>query len=205
MSNDSDDPDNIAAMAEKRTAFAIPESLATDEELIASVSRGDMEAFECLVSRYQKSALRAAQRFLGDAVEAEDLAQEAFLQIYHQAHRYRAERAAFKTWFFTVLLNLCRNAVKKKRLVYSDNLPDSPSDRDTPSSLLARQEQQRALAEAILNLPPNQRSAFILCHYENFSYAEAAQSLGVSVKAVESLLVRAKRNLREELNQYRER
>ena len=192
-------------MTEKRTVYAVPESFATDEELIALVSRGDMEAFECLVSRHQKSALRAAQRFLGDPVEAEDLAQEAFLQVYHQAHRYRAERASFKTWFFTVLLNLCRNAVKRKRLVYTDSPPDEGTDRDTPSNLLARREQQRALAAAILNLPPNQRSAFILCHYENFSYAEAAQSLGLSVKAVESLLVRAKRNLRETLSQYRER
>jgi RNA polymerase sigma-70 factor, ECF subfamily len=175
------------------------DTLTTDEQLIARVSQGDIVAFECLVGRHQKSALRAAQRFLGDAAEAEDLAQEAFLQIYHQAHRYRAERAAFKTWFFTILLNLCRNAIKKKRLVYSEDPSNDIADRDTPSTLLARQEQQRALAQAILKLPQNQRSAFILCHYENFSYAEAAQSLGVSVKAVESLLVRAKRNLRDEL------
>lgn len=189
----------ISEMAEKHAAFAIPDSLATDEDLIALVSRGDIEAFERLVQRHQKSALRAAQRFLGDPVEAEDLAQDAFLQVYHQAHRYRAERAAFKTWFFTILLNLCRNAIKKKRLVYSDNPSSDARDRDDPSTLLSRQEQARALAEAILKLPPNQRSAFILCHYENFSYAEAAQSLGVSLKAIESLLVRAKRTLRDEL------
>ena len=187
-------------MAEKHTSIAIPDSIARDEELILLVSRGDIEAFECLVRRHQKSALRAAQRFLGDPAEAEDLAQEAFLQIYHQAHRYRAERAAFKTWFFTILLNLCRNSIKKKRLVYSEDPSNDTADRDTPSTLLARQEQQRALAKAILKLPPNQRSAFILCHYENFSYAEAAESLDVSVKAVESLLVRAKRNLRDELS-----
>ncbi len=187
-------------MAERHTAFAIPDSLTTDEDLIALVSRGDIEAFECLVQRHQKSALRAARRFLGDSSEAEDLAQEAFLQTFHQAHRYRAERATFKTWFFTILLNLCRNAIKKRRLVYSDNSSSNDAaDRDTPSTLLARREQQRALAEAILKLPPNQRSAFILCHYENFSYAEAAQSIGVSVKAIESLLVRAKRTLRDEL------
>jgi RNA polymerase sigma-70 factor (ECF subfamily) len=177
----------------------LDDTLTTDEQLIARVSQGDIIAFESLVQRHQKSALRAAQRFLGDAAEAEDLAQEAFLQIYHQAHRYRPERAAFKTWFFTILLNLCRNTIKKKRLVYSEDPSNDAADRDTPSTLLARQEQQRVLAQAILKLPTNQRSAFILCHYENFSYAEAAQSLGVSVKAVESLLVRAKRNLREEL------
>jgi RNA polymerase sigma factor (sigma-70 family) len=131
----------ISAMAEKHTAFATPDSLASDEDLIALVSRGDIEAFECLVQRHQKSALRAARRFLGDSSEAEDLAQEAFLQTFHQAHRYRAERATFKTWFFTILLNLCRNAIKKRRLVYSDNpFSNDAADRDTPSTLLARRE-----------------------------------------------------------------
>lgn len=177
----------------------LDDTLTTDEQLIVRVSQGDMAAFESIVRRYQKSALRAAIRFLGNQSEAEDLAQEAFLQVYNQAHRYQPERASFKTWFFTILLNLCRNAAKKNRVRSSEEFLGETADRDTPSTLLARREQQRVLAKAILKLPPNQRSAFILCHYENFSYAEAAESLGLSVKAIESLLVRAKRTLREDL------
>ena len=82
---------------------------------------------------------------------------------------------------------------------------DQLLDLSDPNSDLELNEQRRALAEAIANLPPNQRLAFILCHYEEFSYAEAARSLGLSVKAVESLLVRAKRSLREKLADVRKK
>lgn len=173
----------------------------SDEELIVKVGQGDIRAFETLVSRHQKSALRAAIRFVSDRQEAEDLAQEAFLTIFRKAQQYEP-KASFKTWFFTILLNLCRNAVKKKKPVYFDTLPPEiveTAGSEDPTDQFDRRQIQQALADAIAKLPENQRAAFILCHYENFSYAEAAKTMGVSVKAVESLLVRAKRNLREEL------
>lgn len=174
--------------------------LETDENLIVRVAQGDICAFELLVTRYQKQALRAAQRFVFDRQEAEDLAQEAFLIVFRKAHKYES-KASFKTWFFTILLNLCRNAAKKKKPVYMDwhrSEIEIPGGSD-PGGHFDKQQLQLALAKAIYKLPENQRAAFILCHYENFSYAEAARSLGVSVKAVESLLVRAKRTLRGEL------
>lgn len=181
------------------------DSLLTDEHLILRVSQGNLAAFECLVRRHQLSALRTARRFLGDEHEAEDLAQEAFLQIFRQAHRYNPDAASFKTWFFTILANLCRNTLKKRRLVYYNEPPKEILDLSDPNSDLELNEQRRALARAIANLPPNQRLAFILCHYEDFSYAEAARSLDLSVKAVESLLVRAKRSLREQLADVRKK
>lgn len=178
----------------------------TDEELIVQVARGDIRAFEILVRRYQKPALRAAQRFVFDRQEAEDLAQEAFLTVFRNAGKYES-KASFKTWFFTILLNLCRNVAKKKKPVYLDfdsTEPELIGNQD-PAGQFDRQQLQQVLAKAIFKLPENQRAAFILCHYENFSYAEAARSLGVSVKAVESLLVRAKRQLREELDWLRKK
>jgi len=182
------------------------EHLETDENLVVRVAQGDIRAFELLVTRYQKQALRAAQRFIYDRLEAEDLAQEAFLIVFRKANKYEA-KASFKTWFFTILLNLCRNAVKKKKPVYVNF--DSPEIEITgsqnPAGQFDHQQLQQTLAKAILKLPENQRAAFILCHYENFSYAETARSLGVSVKAVESLLVRAKRQLREELEWLRKK
>lgn len=183
----------------------MPEHAATDEELIAQVGQGDIRAFEMLVSRYQKQVLRAAQRFTGDAHEAEDLAQEAFLKVFRQADQYKPQTALFKTWFFTILLNLCRNAAKKKRPDYFGSSPKETPDFNDPARQLDRQEQQRSLTRAILNLPENQRLAFILCHYENFSYAESAKAMNLSVKAVESLLVRAKRSLRQELESLRKK
>ncbi|MFN0110546.1 MAG: sigma-70 family RNA polymerase sigma factor [Blastocatellia bacterium] len=178
---------------------------ASDEELIAQVGQGDICAFEILVSRFQKQALRAARRFTGDAQEAEDLAQEAFLKIFRQADQYKPQAASFKTWFFTILLNLCRNSAKKKRPEYFGSAPKEILNFNDPAQQLDHQEQQRSLARAILNLPENQRVAFILCHYENFSYAESAKAMNLSVKAIESLLVRAKRSLRQELEPLRKK
>lgn len=179
----------------------------SDEDLIVKVGQGDVRAFEALVVRHQKAALRAAQRFVFDREEAEDLAQEAFLIVFRKANQY-SPKASFKTWFFTILLNLCRNAVKKKKPVYFDTPPvelaEAGGDHN-PARQFDRRIIQQALANAIAKLPENQRAAFILCHYENFSYAEAAKAIGVSVKAVESLLVRAKRCLRDDLSQYRDR
>jgi len=172
-----------------------------DEQLIERVGQGDLAAFECLVRRHQISALRTARRFLSDEHEAEDLAQEAFLQVYRKAHSYNPAAASFKTWFFTILANLCRNAIKKRRLVYYGEPPEDILDAGDPDSAFELREQRRALAQAISNLSTNQRLAFILCHYEELSYAEAARALGLSVKAVESLLVRAKRSLREQLSE----
>jgi len=174
----------------------------TDEALIKRVNRGDAMAFETLINRYQKSALRLALRFMGRQTEAEDMAQEAFLQVYHRAHQYNPEAAPFKTWFFAILSNLCRNAVRRTRDLSFAELPEDAPAIDDPEGDLAHEEQRAALAAAIAKLPPNQRLALILCYEEEFSYAETAAALGLSVKAVGSLLVRAKRTLRRELTEF---
>jgi len=172
---------------------------ASDEQLLAHMNRGDIGAFESLVIRYQRSALRAARRFVGDGHEAEDMAQEAFLQVYRNAHQFRSD-ATFKTWFFRILTNLCLNRLKKKQPEYFYDPPMEIPAGDDPARSLELQEQRSAIFRAILNLPPRQRIAFILCCFEELSYADTAQCLGLSVKAVESLLVRARRTLRKELS-----
>lgn len=179
-----------------------PDVDTTDEQLLARVNLGDFAAFESLVGRYQKSALRAARRFVGAQHEAEDLAQEAFLQVYRNGRQFRSD-AAFKTWFFRILTNLCLNHLKKKQPEYFAEPPMEIHALDDPARALELREQSKSLFRAILNLPPKQRMAFILCCFEDLSYAEAGRSLGLSVKAVESLLVRARRALREELSALR--
>jgi RNA polymerase sigma-70 factor (ECF subfamily) len=174
----------------------------SDEHLLERINHGDFAAFESLVSRYQKSALRAARSFVRDDHEAEDLAQEAFLQVYRNAHQFRSE-ASFKTWFFRILTNLCLNQLKKKKPEYFDNpLLEIPVG-DDPVRAFERQEQKAAVFRAIHKLPHRQRIAFILCYFEELSYAETAHCLGLSVKAIDSLLVRARRTLREELSPFR--
>jgi RNA polymerase sigma-70 factor (ECF subfamily) len=172
----------------------------TDEHLIMRVSRGDATAFEAMVGRYQKSALRVARRCIRQ--QAEDLVQEAFLQVHRHAHQYNPEVASFKTWFFSILINLCRNAAKRDRSLSFIELPEAAPANGDPEGDFAREEERAALAAAIAKLPSNQRLALILRHYENFSYSEAAAALGLSAQAFRSLLARAKRSLRRELTEF---
>ncbi len=172
----------------------------TDEELIARVLTGDGKAFETLVNCYQGSALRLAWRFTGRQAEAEDLVQEAFLKVFLHVHRYNPEAASFKTWFFAILGNLCRNAVRSTRdRTFIEQQKDAPAIDDLEGELV-EEEQRAVMAAAMAKLPPNQRLALILCYEEECSYAETAAELGLSVKAVGSLLGRAKRRLRRELS-----
>lgn len=192
----------MGATNEWKTETEAIASSETDEELLLRVCHDDVEAFEEIVRRYQKSALGVAGRFLGQQAEAEDLAQEAFLQVYRRARQYRPAVAPFKTWFFAILINLCRNARQRNKFLSAVELPpeslDAPAFSD-PAGDLEEKERRLAVTRAIRNLPPNQRLALILCHYEEFSYAETAEALNLSVKAVESLLARARRSLRREL------
>jgi RNA polymerase sigma-70 factor, ECF subfamily len=166
------------------------------------VSHGDARAFEKLVDLYQKPALRVAQRCIGQQAEAEDLVQEAFLQVHRHAHRYNPEAASFKTWFFSILINLCRNAIKRNRSLSFAELPEDATAVDDPESDLAYEEERSALAAAVARLPSNQRLALILRHYEGLSYSEGAAALDLSVQAFRSLLARTRRTLRRELTEF---
>jgi RNA polymerase sigma-70 factor (ECF subfamily) len=185
-----------------RTEHEAGPSSETDEELIARLTQGDAMVFEILVNRYQKSALRLALRFTMDQTEAEDRVQEAFLQVHRRIHQYNPETAPFKTWFFAILSNLCRNAIKKNKSASFIDLPEGTLAIGNPEGELAHEERRAALAMAIAKLPPNQRLALILRYEEGFSYADIAAALGVSINAVKSLLARAKRALRRELGKF---
>jgi RNA polymerase sigma-70 factor, ECF subfamily len=173
-----------------------------DEELILRASRGDAASFETLVNRYKASALRLARRFSRRQADAEDLAQEAFLQVHSHIHRYNPETAPFKPWFFAILSNLCRNAVERDKSLSFVELPEDAPAIDDPEGEFADEEQRAAVSAAVANLPPNQRLAVVLRYEQGFSYAESAAALGVSIKAVGSLLGRAKRALRRELAEF---
>jgi RNA polymerase sigma-70 factor, ECF subfamily len=185
------------------------ESLAS-EDLMAKTAEGDEFAFEILVRRHQTSVLNLIYRYVGDRTKARDLAQEVFLRVWGTANRYEP-KAKFTTWIYSITANLCLNELKslrRQKLVglkieeeekegtdYAShsNAPQSPED------LLLAEERSRQVSEALQSLPENQRIALILKRYENLSYGEIARIMESSVSAVESLLVRAKRNLQEML------
>lgn len=171
----------------------------SDEELIARARRGEAAAFEALVNRYRKPAMRLALRFTRRETEAEELTQDAFLQVYRHANKYNPEIASFSAWFFAILGNLCRNVVKRSKSFSLVELPVDTTAADDPEGAFAHEERRGALTAALARLTPKQRSVLLLRHYEDFSCAETAAALGLSVKAVGSLSTRARRRLRQEL------
>jgi len=170
----------------------------------------DELAFEILVRRHQISVLNLVYRYVGDRTKAKDLAQEVFIRVWRAANRYEP-KAKFTTWIYRITANLCLNelrSIKGKKLVQLEaeeedrldtNFETHSGASQSPEDLLLAEERSRQVSEALQSLPENQRMALILKRYDNLSYDEIAKVLGCSISAVESLLVRAKRNLQEKL------
>jgi RNA polymerase sigma-70 factor (ECF subfamily) len=159
-----------------------------------AVAGGELSAFNEIVLRYQDLAWKTAYRFLGDAMEAEDVAQESFLNILRAAPRYRPT-ASFRTFIYRILANLCIDRARKKHPAYTDDLSDVPDLSSNPADGLIEEERQAQIRMALDSLPPNQKAATILRHYEGLSYAEIAYILGVTPKAVERLIAHARASL----------
>ena len=187
--------------------------LSPSEELMARVAEGDEDAFEILVNRHQSSILNLVYRFIGDRTQAKDLAQEVFIRVWQSAKSYEP-KAKFTTWIYRITANLCFNELKSSRRKkwFSFNRSDEDGEHtfeetladSTPSAenILLEKERSRQISDALQGLPENQRMALILKRYDDLSYQEIAQIIGCSVSAVESLLVRAKRALKEKLKNF---
>ncbi len=179
-------------------------NMPSDEDLMLAVRDGDLDAFEQIVLRYQTEAWRVAYRFTGDAAEAEDLAQEAFLKILDAASRYRPT-ATFRTFLFRILNRLCIDHVRKKCPTLTDSLPLQADDTPSPPQQAAEAERDALIQAALNALPPDYRMAVVLRYFEGLSGAEMADAMGRSVKAVERLLARAKAILEPQLKGLFER
>jgi RNA polymerase sigma-70 factor (ECF subfamily) len=168
---------------------------ATDEKLMQAVAGGDLDAFNDIVLRYQGLAWKTAHRFIGDPMEAQDVAQEAFLKILEAAPRYR-EEGAFRTYFYRILTHLCIDRTRRKHPVNIDDFPNIPDPSPGPTDILIDEERRTGVRGALDTLPPNQKAAMILKHFEGLSYVEIARVLGITPKAVERLISRAGTSLR---------
>jgi RNA polymerase sigma-70 factor (ECF subfamily) len=161
-------------------------------------AEGDMDAFEEIVLRHQQHALNIAYRFLGRAELAEDTTQEAFLRILASASRYRST-ARFTTYLYNVIYHLCVDQYRRRRSGPLNPTMQPEYDGHGPADLAESAETSAAVRRAIDELPPRQRMALVLQHYEGLSYEEIGEALDCSAKAVDSLLIRAKRKLRDAL------
>lgn len=170
-----------------------------DEQLMLAVGKGDLNAFNEIVRRHQRSAWSVAYRFLGDSAEAEDIAQEAFLRVLTAAPRYKPT-AAFSTYFYRVITRLCIDNAKKKRPIFTDTLPEMVEASPDPAAALVRKDRDALICKALDALPSRQRMAVILKYYEGLGYADIAGAMNITIKAVERLLSRARKALQSSLS-----
>jgi RNA polymerase sigma-70 factor (ECF subfamily) len=175
-----------------------------DEELLSRVAAGDAAAVRALVARKLPRLLSLAARMLGDAREAEDVAQDAFLRVWRQAPKWRSGAARFDTWLHRVALNLCYDRLRRRREVAVADPPERPDEGAAPDRGLQALDVGRRVAAALQALPDRQREAIVLCHYQELGNIEAAAVMGVSVEALESLLGRGRRTLRAALSDLKE-
>jgi RNA polymerase sigma-70 factor (ECF subfamily) len=175
---------------------------ASDEDLMRRVAQGDEQAFRRLAARYAQRGIGLARRVTGNSADAEEIVQEALLRVWTNAPRWRPI-AAFRTWFYRVVLNLCLSRRRRTPFLPLDEAGDPVDPGASADVALERAETDRLVATAIAKLPDRQRAAIVLTYHEGLSNAEAAAILDTSVSSVEALLVRAKRALRERLEPVR--
>ena len=174
-----------------------------DEDLVRRVGQGDPAAIQAMVARKLPRMLALAQRMLGDAVEAEDVAQEAMLRAWRQAPGWAPGRAKFDTWLHRVALNLCYDRLRRRREIPTDAVPDRRDEGAAPDRGLLAADVGAAVNGALARLPDRQREAIVLCHYQELSNIEAAGLMKISIEALESLLSRGRRALRQALADHR--
>ncbi len=169
-----------------------------DETLVAALARRDQRALAQLVERHGGWAARFAERMTGNAQTAEDVVQNAFLRLWNSAGRWEG-RSRFTTWFYRVLHNLAVDELRRRRAGHEE-LDDAIVDTAaTPPELLEQERRGARVRAALERLPERQRAALVLRHYEDCSQGEAAEILGISEGALESLLSRGRAALREQL------
>ena len=174
-----------------------------DNELLALIQDGSSQAFALLVERHTERFYRLAYRYVQSKEAAEDMVQDAFLKLWEDPHRWQPDKnTKFTTWFYRVVVNLCLDWQKKKQpLELNEDMPII-DDRESADETMQRKQQQIALESAIAALPERQRTAINLCYDEGLSNQNAADVMAINLKALQSLVMRAKTTLKERLKDY---
>jgi RNA polymerase sigma-70 factor (ECF subfamily) len=193
--------DPIAAAAAGLRAVPPPGALVgdADDALMGRVAAGDGLAWRDIMDRHASAILGHAWYMLGDRAEAEDVVQETFVRLMAKARAWQSGGAKLRTWLYRVAINLCIDRRRARRTVPLDGIPEMP-DPASDEGLRSRDiDRTRSVRRALAELPDRQRVALTLVHFEGLSNIEAAAALEVSVDALESLLARGRRTLRESL------
>jgi RNA polymerase sigma-70 factor (ECF subfamily) len=174
-----------------------------DHELLARIQDGSQAAFGELVRRHTDRFYRLAYRYLQDKGGAEDVVQDAFLKLWEDPARWQPDRSTkFTTWFYRIVVNLCLDSQKKKRPLPLDEDAPIIDERNPPDEEMMRLQQQRILEKEIAALPERQRAALNLCFDQGLTNQEAADVMGIKLKALQSLIMRAKTTLKERMTEH---
>ena len=188
-------------MAELSSSDGIDPKIDSEYKLIEAIGSGDISAFEKLIQKYRNSVLNFIYKYLGDRFGAEDLAQEVFLRVYSSAAEFEP-RGKVSTWIFKIAYNLSVNEIlRRKRLcLIADTVEGKGIELAAPNPVDGL-ELKEILLDAVARLPEKQKAALLLRVNEELSYSEIGSVLSVSVSSVESLLFRARENLRKMLGE----
>jgi RNA polymerase sigma-70 factor, ECF subfamily len=180
----------------------------TETEIIQKLQQGNEPAFKMLVETYQKLVVNTCFGLLQNTEDAEDIAQEVFIEVFRSIQNFRAD-AKLSTWLYRIAVNRSLNHIRdnKRRkwfqsfddVVKEKNLQLNQYASENPGTELENMQRANILHEAIGSLPENQKTAFTLNKYEDLSYKEIAEIMDISVSSVESLIHRAKTGLQKKL------
>jgi RNA polymerase sigma-70 factor (ECF subfamily) len=177
-------------------------SVPGDGELVGRAQAGDMEAFEELVRRHQHGLYSYLYRMCGNSSDAEELTQAALVRAWQGLAGFRGA-SSFKTWLYRIGMNLCFN-LRTRRKPTEELTEFMPApDRERPEETYRQQVREEQVRAALAALPADQRAALVLSVYQGMHYKEIAATMGKSVRAVDSLLFRARANVRRHLAEAR--
>jgi RNA polymerase sigma factor (sigma-70 family) len=172
---------------------------ADERALMTGVAAGDAQAFALLVNRHTEMVHAIAWRMLGDATEAEDVVQETFAKLWVNAKGWTPTGGGLGGWLRRISANACLDRLRRPRLVGGEDLPERADEAPSADVAFDASQRRQAITASIQALPDRQRAAIVLTYHEGVSNAEAAEILGVGIKALESLLVRARQALTRSL------
>ncbi len=176
------------------------ESLDTEDEvLVTRVAAADRGAYAILVQRHAIRYRALAHRVVGDMALAEDLVQEAFVKLWTHADRFDASKAKFTTWFHRIVVNRCLDEKRKRTTEALPEGYDKADESETVEEAMVAHSGSEQLMAAVNALSERQRTAITLSYIDGLSNMEAADVMELKLKAFESLLVRARAKLREQL------
>jgi RNA polymerase sigma-70 factor (ECF subfamily) len=182
-----------------------------DFTLIRSIQAGDHQAFESLVRRYQRQVANLIYLTMGNRDDVDDIAQEVFIRVYRSLPKFKFD-ASFFSWLYRITRNLCIDEIRKRKIrrvlsldyLTEDTLEKNRKSKDytMASDSVLTEEKQQVIESALQRLKPEHREVLVLREYQDLSYDEIAETLGLRLEAVKSRIFRARMELKNLLSDY---